>query len=90
MDDWDRNNLSWIFFLLLCFNWVLVAYDVCLSVQVDKNERRLEQLEQIHHEQVEENTITCPRCFKEFDINDQAPEYKKPRQRTPAPCGTIR
>ena len=54
MDDWDRNNLSWIFFLLLCFNWVLVAYDVCLSVQVDKNERRLEQLEQIHHEQVED------------------------------------
>ena len=55
MDDWDRNNLSWIFFLLLCFNWVLVAYDVCLSVQVDKIERRLEELEQRdNHEQVEE------------------------------------
>ena len=55
MDDWDRKNLSWIFFLFLCFNWVLVAYDVCLSVQVDKIERRLEELEQRdNHEQVEE------------------------------------
>ena len=55
MDDWDRNNLCRIFILLLCFNWVLVAYDVCLSVQVDKIERRLEELEQRdNHEQVEE------------------------------------
>lgn len=53
MDDCDRNILCWIFILLHCFLWVLVAYDVCLSVQVDKNERRLEQLEQIHHKQVE-------------------------------------
>jgi len=79
MDDWDRNALSWILFLFLCFNWVLMSSDVCLYLQVDKNERRLEQLEQMpQHEQVEESTVTCPRCFKQFDINDQAPDYKKP------------
>ena len=56
---------------------------------VDENEKRLEQLEQLEQKQVEEDLITCPRCFKQFDINDQAPDYKKPRRR-PAPCGTTR
>ena len=53
MDDWEFRHLSWIFFLFICLNWVLLAFMVCLSAQVDKNERRLEQLEQMH-EQLEE------------------------------------
>lgn len=53
MDDWESRILTWIL-LLSIFLHSITGYSLfCLSEQVDKNERRLEQLEQIHHEQVE-------------------------------------
>lgn len=50
MDDWEVRNLSWILFLFICLNAMMGYSLVCLSEQVDKNERRLEQM----HEQLEE------------------------------------
>lgn len=63
---------------------ILLFYFFELDNDLSKTQNELEQ-----QEQVEEGTITCPRCLKQFDVENQAPDYKKP-QRRPAPCGTNR
>lgn len=53
MEDWEGRFISWILFLCILMHG-MTAYSLFrLSDIVDENERRLEQLEQIHHEQVE-------------------------------------
>ncbi len=87
MDDLSYDLLDRLLSCVVLFLiWCLL---VILSIEIEEVESKLEQMEQMQYEQVEESTVTCPRCFKQFDINDQAPDYKKP-QRRPAPCGTTR
>jgi len=81
----SRINLDKIALILLTVAVILFNMGVIKEL-IDVNER-LDQMQQ--QEQVEEGTITCPRCLKQFDVENQAPDYKKP-QRRPAPCGTIK
>ena len=81
----SRINLDKIALILLTVAVILFNMGVIKEL-IDVNER-LDQTQQ--QEQVEEGTITCPRCLKQFDVENQAPDYKKP-QRRPAPCGTIK
>jgi len=81
----SRINLDKIALILLTVAVILFNIGVIKEL-IDVNER-LDQMQQ--QEQVEEGTITCPRCLKQFDVENQAPDYKKP-QRRPAPCGTIK
>ncbi len=89
MDDSKKSRLELYADLALCVVLFTIAiFCVDLSKDIRRIEKELDKLQQ--QEEVEESTITCPRCFKEFELSEQPPEYKKPRQRTPAPCGTIK
>lgn len=80
-----RTNLDRLAIIFLTASVVLFAMGVI--GELDEVSRKLDQMQQ--QEQVKESTITCPRCLKQFDVDSQAPDYKKP-QRRPAPCGTNR
>lgn len=97
----DSMKISGLTLLLVLLHWFCFLFFTewqdyrIRKIQVEQDKIKVEmrvrkECQQEQQEQVEESTVTCPRCMKEFELDEQPPEYKKQQRRTPAPCGTIR
>ncbi len=88
--DNDIRAMQGLTFLLLLFVLFYCQFLGCRIITLRDEQDKIKLWQEWQQEQVKESTVTCPRCMKEFELDEQPPEYKKQQRGRPAPCGTTR